>query len=498
MKEKGLGPWFPGLYIPLLVCICSALSLAQPLVLDDLTGPWQLFVDEYLIEEKSGVVRTYHSLEKHPGNPVLDIVESWGERWTTPYGTVLADEDGQGYRIWYDIWDGDCHNFYATSEDGLNWVRPNLGLVEHRGSKENNLFFHRTRLDHMPQVIHTPWEADPEKRYKMINFDFGARPHERSDRGYWGATSPDGVHWTETPRNPILPDPGDVGHFLWDPHRQRYLGYPKTFAQVRGSRRRSVGISATTQFERWPPTELILAPDEFDDRWVRKEGQRTDFYGLSVFPYQNMYLGFLWVFRITDGKNDGPIFCELVSSRDGAKWDRQEGDRTPILPLGPAGAWDGGQLQTFNLPLLVGDRLRVYYGAFNRTHGFQKGDGAIGLATIRKDGFVSLDAESELGVVTTRLLKNLKGELRLNANASEGEIRVEVLDHDGRVLPGYGRGDCQAMTEDEVDRLVKWKTQEELPTRGGPHRLRFFLTRSSLFSFRAGDRVQVLSRAEEN
>ena len=122
---------------------------------------------------------------------------SWGERRTTP--TAPSCRGGRpGYRIWYDIWDGDCHNFYATSRDGVHWIRPRLGLVDHRGSRANNLFYRRTRLDHMPQIIHTPWEADSDRRYKMVNFDFGAGSRGPAGRGYWGATSPDGIHWTDS------------------------------------------------------------------------------------------------------------------------------------------------------------------------------------------------------------------------------------------------------------------------------------------------------------
>ena len=467
---------------------------AQDSISGDLTGPWQLLVDDHLVEEKRGVVRTYHPLKKHPANPVLGMHGSWGEQRTTPYGTVLPGEDGRGYRIWYDIWDGECHNFYATSPDGLQWVRPGLGLVDHEGSRANNLFFRRTRLDHMPQIIQTPWEADSDRRYKMVNFDFGAGSRGPAGRGYWGATSPDGIHWTETPRNPVLPDPGDVGHFLWDSNRRSYLGYPKLYAPVRGYRRRSVGISTTTRFQHWPPTELILVADEFDDRWVTRNGQHTDFYGLTAFPYQSQYLGFLWIFRIVDGKSDGPIFCELVSSRDGVTWKRQEGDRIPILAQGPAGAWDSGQVQTFNHPLQVGETLRVYYGAMDKTHGNRKGDGAIGMATLRKDGFVSLDAGSEVGVVTTRLLQNLRGELRINANAGAGEIRVEVLNRKGQVLPGYGRDECRPMSEDSTDFPVRWRTHESLPRSPEPLRIRFVLTQASLFSFRAAGSVRLFSR----
>ena len=154
--------------------------------LGDLRGPWQLFVDDYLIDEKVQVKRTYHPLEKDPRNPVLISEGSWKEQRTIPYGTVLPGTDGKGYRMWYDVWDGDCHNLYATSTDGISWTKPSLGLVEYQGSKDNNLLFRRSRLDHMPQVIHTPWEQNPQHRYKLINFDFGRSPPDHSVKGYWG------------------------------------------------------------------------------------------------------------------------------------------------------------------------------------------------------------------------------------------------------------------------------------------------------------------------
>ncbi len=144
---------------------------------------------------------------------------------------------------------------------------------------------------------------------------------------------------------------------------------------------------------------------------------------------------------------------------------------------------------------MAGETLRVYYGAFDSTHGFQRGDGAIGLATLRKDGFVSLDAGSEGGAVTTRLLLGLEGDLRLNANADGGEIRVEVLDREGRVLPGYAKEECRPMTKDSVDFAIRWKARDGLPDSSEPRRLRFLLTRASLFSFRAGEKVQVVNPA---
>ena len=240
---------------------------------------------------------------------------------------------------------------------------------------------------------------------------------------------------------------------------------------------------------------MILTPDEYDDRWVVEKNQHTDFYGLSAFAYESGYIGFLWVFRITDGVNDGPIFCELVSSRDGVNWTRQEtaSGRPPILPLGPRGAWDAGMVFTPNHPLVEGGTIKLWYGGIAATHGAPDGDNrsGIGLATLRKDGFASLDAGDVAGTVTTRLLNGARGALRVNADASRGELRVEVLDAKGRVLPGYGREDSVPITADGVNTVVKWRDHRALPDANQSLALRFVMRRASIYSFMAGNEVRI-------
>ena len=360
----------PGLRIllaALLLCTLTGFLAAAPKSLGDLTGPWQLFLDDYLIQKKSGVVRRYHEFQKHASNPVLKPDQPWEGEVAYLFGSVLPNERRTGYRMWYHTHRG-YRNLYATSKDGVHWVKPKLGIAEFNGSRANNIFVERPEESHLPIVIHTPWEADSNRRYKLIYYDYGRTDAKHPVSGFYGAYSADGVHWSKELPEPILPDPGDIGNFVWDPNRGRYIGYAKIWAAVRGFRRRSIGFTSTSDFEHWPPTELVLTPDEVDDRWVENDRQRTDFYGLASFPYESMYLGFLWVFRITEGTNDGPIHLELVSSRDGIRWKRQEGDRPPILALGPSGSWDGGMLHTATQPLIKGDAINLFYGASDQTH----------------------------------------------------------------------------------------------------------------------------------
>jgi hypothetical protein len=476
-----------------LLCRGAAVEASAAKSLGDLSGPWHLFVDDYLVAHKDNVTRTYHPFEKHAGNPVLNPDRPWEGRNAYVYGSVLPAEDGRGYRMWYHSWaDGAYWILYATSEDGLHWDKPDLGLVSYKDSRQNNILLRRTHEDHNPQVIHTSWESEPARRYKLINYDYGRTPPGHIVRGYYGATSADGIHWTDVRRNPVLPDPGDVGCFVWDPFARHYVGFPKRVTTVRGQSRRCVGFSETPTFEFWPTSTLILVPDEFDDRWTQGGGQRTDFYGLCGFAYESMYLGFLWVFRITDGNNDGPIFVELVSSHDGVNWIRQEPPRTPILAPGDPNAWDRGMIFTTNHPLVEGKKVRLYYGGFDVTHG-PDGRSAIGLATLRKDGFASLDAGAATGTVATRRLIGVREKLRVNCEAHGGWVKVEVLDESGQVVPGYGRDECDEFKGNSVDQVVTWKGSDRLPEIRGPLQFRFVLQNASLYSFALGGEVQVLT-----
>ncbi|MCF6286258.1 MAG: hypothetical protein L3K26_13875 [Candidatus Hydrogenedentes bacterium] len=477
---------------PLCALLLTGASTFAAEHLGDLTGPWTLFVADHAVAHKENVTRAYHAFEKHDTNPVLSADKPWEGSIAYVYGTVLPAEKGDGYRMWYHSWaHREYRMLYATSQDGLHWKKPTLGLVDYEGSKQNNILFRRTHENHSPQVIHTPWEKDPARRYKFIYYEYGRTPPAFTTSGYYGMYSPDGIHWTDAKNaKPVLEDHGDVGNFGWDALGNRYISWPKKFDEVRGYRRRCVGFSATTDFENWPATKLVLTPDEFDDRWVTSEsteGAHTDFYGMSGFAYESMYLGFLWVFPITNGKSDGPIFVELVSSHDGEHWTRQEKPRTPILPLGPDGAWDDGMVFTPNHPLVEDGVIKLYYGGFDVTHSGKNAKAGIGLATLRKDGFASLDAGAEEGTITTNALSGATGTLAVNFRADGGWLRAEILDESGNVLPGYSRADCPPLTGDHIEKTMSWGALDHLPETKGAMQIRFILRDAALYSFRVGD-----------
>lgn len=477
----------------------ARIRAAQPRITEKAVGPWQLFIDDYLIASRKNVTRRYHPFVKHPGNPLLVVDKPW-EANVVNGCTVLPDESGEGFRMYYYCWtnrDTDpegSYMLYATSKDGLKWEKPNLGLYEWKGkgpgsgTKDNNIL-----PNGCASVMWTPWESDPAKRY-----------HAVGDM-YCAYSSPDGLNFNKMSENKIVSG-GDTSHFYWDGHTKRFRCNVKVGADVSGMRRRCVGFSETDDLTQFPALRIIMAPDDIDDLWCKPGTvQRTHFYACPVVPYETMYVGFLQIYRAEEpeGYFHGPLWLELASSRDGFHWQRTEPDtrvrsatalnsvsRQPLLDIGKFRQFDDGMVIA-PPPLVVGDELWIYYTGYDELHDLLPYHSAIGLAKMRKDGFVSLDADEVVGEIVTKRFEGVSGVMQVNYQAGGGSIRVELLDAKGDVLPGYGRDDCEPLKGNEVRKAVVWKSKKELPT-GGSVRFRFILDKAKIYSFMPGDGVKVI------
>ncbi len=449
---------------------------------DELAGPWQLFIDDYLIAAKQHVQRRYHPFRKHPANPLIVVDQPWEDNVVAAC-TVLPGEDGSGFRMYYYCWTPEkdpsrSYLCYATSKDGLKWDKPVLGLHEWAGdgTKSNNIL-----PNGCGAVMRTPWSADPDRRYHGV----GGRYHARA--------SADGIHWRPLSEKSIVSG-GDTSHFYWDPHTKKFRCNVKVNFNVRGLRRRCVGFSETTDLTSFPPLRLIMAPDDFDDRWC-KPGTvaRTHLYACPVFAYESMYVGLLQIYRAEDeeGYFHGPLWLEMVSSRDGMHFLREEGDRPPVLDIGKFRTFDHGMVIA-PPPLVVGDEIWLYYTGYDDLHDFLPFHSCIGLAKLRKDGFASLDADEAPGEVLTKKFADVGRTLQVNYNARGGWLRVEVLDADNAVIPGYGREDCEPLTGDAVRQVVTWSGNKTLPTDRGAVRFRFIMDHIRLYSFMAGAKARVI------
>jgi hypothetical protein len=475
-----------------------ACSLAADEVVT-LTRDRQLLVDDRMIASSSGLKRAIHAARKYQDNPILLPVKPWEGQYTLLYGTVIRDEEEGIWKMWYStmnhfryiqkIFPESTYLCYATSRDGVHWTKPDLGVVKYRGKTENNIVLEGT---HAPElgiegildavsILKDIRDPDPSRRYKLMvwrhNQKFeGAKSayvlEGQHRMGHYVAFSPDGIHWSKPERLvfPYLPV-RDTMSLMWDPRTSKYVAFVKQ--QVNGKRARFV--TESDDFLTWSTPRQILVADERDPANV-------EMYHNTGFPYEGMYLGLLTVFH-PEPLDNIYLDLQLISSRDGRSWSRV-GDRTPFLPVGRRDIdWDFGfHSPSSGPPIRVGDELWFYYSGRAYRHpvdgqGREPNKGAIGLAKLRLDGFVSMDAGGAEGTLTTVPFRFGDPGLYLNADASRGEVRVEVLDEAGAPISGFERS--SPLTKD----AIRWRAADLSKLRGRTIRLKFYLRNASLYSF---------------
>ncbi|MGH8016938.1 MAG: hypothetical protein ACREIA_01395, partial [Opitutaceae bacterium] len=270
----------------------------------------QLFIDDLLIESKSNVTLAVNPPVK-TGERNIVAEHPW-EDLALGYVNIL--EVGGTYRMWYG-----CDSFgkgarqeaeaeqenkrvvnlgYATSSDGIRWEKPVLGLVEFRGSRENNLVM----TNMFGTVFLDPRTADGN-RFKFAGCS-------RPNRGLEILTSPDGVRWLPFGDKPVLSE----GHYdtqnqvFWDESRGKYVSYVRRWEGFDAARSplccRQVGRSETDDLSRWPEPEVVYRHDELDPI-------ESDPYNASAVKYPgvpDVYLMFPSAyFHLPGEKNVGPL-----------------------------------------------------------------------------------------------------------------------------------------------------------------------------------------------
>ena len=105
--------------------------------------------------------------------------------------------------------------------------------------------------------------------------------------------------------------------------------------------------------------------------------------------------------------------------------------------------------------------------------------------TLRLDGFASLHADYAPGELLTKPLTFTGKELHLNlATGAAGSVAVEIQDATGQPIPGFTLADCNAITGDDTDRVLTWKSGTNASALAGkPIRLRWVLKDADVFAF---------------
>lgn len=481
---------------PYLLCFSVPLLLpAEPLGSTpiEVGRQKQLFLDDYLISSTTNISRRIHPAEKSNCNPVIRQTEPWEDPMNIMYGSVIRD--GEKYRAWYLSGPGVS---YAVSDDGIHWVKPPLDLVPINGAKTNILFRKNSEMkgsDELPYyhelfgVHKDERDPDPARRYKMgylsIDWEYKGPREGRfragQRRGLGVAGSPDGIHWKAIDSFASEAICDGATHWMFDPALGKYVLYGRTLKtppeiEAAWSKfdwfknwysGRAVGRIESADFVHWNLTAPFSSPVVMTADLEDWSG--TEIYSVLVFPYEGVYIGLVQAFLATP---DAPVLeVQLAVSRDGVHFTRvaeetpmsaDPGIRSPFIPVGPIGSWDRfNQSLASNPPIVQGDELRFYYGGRTYRHSPYGGKdtgpkaGAIGLAAIQRDRFVSLDASFDGGEIVTKPLKLAGQHLHLNANSEFGEINVEAVGPAGQSI-----AKSKPLRRDSLDMSVEWEGGE--------------------------------------
>lgn len=481
-------------------------------------GPWQigsnkqLFIDRRYVEESERVKLTVNPPVKRPV-AVLKSDKPW-DAFRLIYFSIA--KDGDGYKMWYQAFDDDqwgggtSRMCYAVSPDGLRWEKPNLGLVEYDGSKENNIL-----LDEPSKLSYV--FIDPhgrrEQRYKMLTGIGTTRIR----------TSVDGIHWTLHPQVVWKPIWDTQKQAWWDPRIKKYV----IQTRVQLDRENELPFPFVKPIESDPP---VVAPRlhrplralgrlEVDDIMKPWPGERvrtimtadehdppaSDIYhpgGVYQYPYAaDAYFMFPLTyqhFRSGEGHphNDGVNDAQFAASRNGIHWMRY--DRQPFIPRGLPGDPDHGDTHATGFFIRKGNYLYQYYSGWPWTHGGFRllsaaerrdrknwGRQFVGVVVHRLDGFVSADAPQEGGYLITPPLVFSGHCLELNINVSAlGGALVEIQNEDGRAISGYSLADCDRILMNDVAHVVRWRGNPDVSRLAGqPIRLKIAMRSAKLYAF---------------
>ena len=108
---------------------------------------------------------------------------------------------------------------------------------------------------------------------------------------------------------------------------------------------------------------------------------------------------------------------------------------------------------------------------------------STGLATLRRDGFVSMHGDKD-GYLLTEKVRFDSKHLFINADV-KGSLAVEILDENGKPLEGFTRKDCAPMKKtDKTKLLVTWKKHQNIASLiGKAVRLKFYLNNADIYAF---------------
>lgn len=448
----------------------------------------ELFVDRALIEKLDGMELALHA-PCHAG-----VALAFDKPWEGAFcGYVTVFRDGDRLRMYYRGLpeagaDGSPKEVtcYAESRDGITWQKPNLGLFEVHGTRENNVVLADAApvTHNFAPFLDTRAGVPADERYKALG--------GTSQSGLIAYVSGDGLRWRRWQEQPVFSDTGWIfdsqNNACWSEAEGCYvLYYRKSPAKVR-----SIARATSADFRTWTAGEMM----DFGDAPVEHlYTNQTEPYVRAPQLYIGVAARFMPGRQVLTNEQAQQIGVNpkyfgdvsdavLLTSRGGLRYERTFAEA--LVRPGPGlENW----VSRTNYPA----RGIVETGPYEMSLYVQKNYGQstarLDRYALRADGFISVHAPHAGGELITRPFV-FGGDaaveaLRLNfATSAAGGVKVELQDAEGKPLPGFTLDESVELVGDDLERAVAWKGGSSIGALAGQRvRLRFVMHDADLYAF---------------
>ena len=462
----------------------------------------QLFVDSFLIH-KTDLQPVYHAPNFYAGNPVLKVDKKWeltpeGYEYAAPFSDgIWYDDKDKKFKMWYLAGAGYVNQYkhslytcYAESTDGKHWVKPILDVVP-----GTNV------VDTMNRDASTIWldrnEKDPQKRWKFFNIEY------KPDYIQWQYVlkySADGIHWSDavaqsgavSDRCTAFYNPFIDKWVLSMRHHNKVSWRSRAYLEHKDPEE---AVSLAHRLREGVRDKHIVGwftPDDKEKRHEKYPEVDPGIYNFDAIAYESIILGFYSQWQGPENHIARSLLIPkrneimLGYSRDGFHFSRPSHE--PFMPVNETeGAWNYGNMQSANgVPLIIGDSLYIYSSGRSLNKVWWDAGVSTGMATLRRDGFVSMHADKEGFLQTEKLV--FDGNyffVNVDVKGEKSSLRVELQDENGIPIPGFTQKDCIVMKNiDSTKMRVLWKNHKDLSSLQGRNiRIQFYLTRGDLYAF---------------
>lgn len=452
----------------------------------------QLFVDSFLIEN-TNLSFVQHQPVYYQGNPVLQPDREWEYNANGPYAAPFSDgiwydEREKKFKMWYLTGAGlgqkGLRTAYAESADGVKWVKPSLDILSN-----TNI------VDTINRDAATIWmdkiEKDPSKRFKMFQVQV-------TKDNLWPMVlkySADGIHWSSglaqsggmLDRSTVFYNPL-LSKWVLSMKAKTALGRARDYLENKDEK---VLVSLAHKVVAGVKDANIVpwfAADNLEPRNPVYPDIRPQIYNHDAIAYESIMLGYFVVWQ--GPENDVTAKLDIQKrnevligySRDGFHWHRPSHE--PFMGVNPVdGAWNWGNVQSVaGMPIIKGDSLYFYVSGRRLSKYSWDSYSSVGLATLRRDGFVSMHTSNE-GYLTTRTITFNGNYFFVNADV-KGELKVELLDVNSKPIKGFTKNDCISMKANSTKHLIQWKSKTDVSQlKNKPVKIRFYVNDGDFFSF---------------